>query len=302
MIVSPTWKFIFVHVPKNAGTTIESLLMEHLDPAADLHISEAAEIDDNREVLGTRGRARLKKHITAPRLRNALPKGHYDLMFSFAFSRNPYSRCYSAYSYITARAEADARQLRKNPAAASKQDRSKFTGISFDEVCADLDGIAEKHGLFRPQTFWLPDIDSVDYVGRLENLSQDLALIYTRLGLPTEKLDALPVANMKSARGAWRGMAPASAAAIRKFYASDFQRFGYDQDFEADDGAPARTPVAREGIRVGATRRNRWGQPAETQPPARAPRPARDGEPQDRPRSGPRPPKPLRTRAERQTS
>ena len=57
MIVSPSRKFIFVHIPKNAGTTVETLLMKHLDPNQDLHVSEAARI--HRTVLSSR-RARIK--------------------------------------------------------------------------------------------------------------------------------------------------------------------------------------------------------------------------------------------------
>ncbi len=286
MIVSPTLKFIFVHIPKNGGTTIETLLMDHLDSRRDLHVSEAAVIGDNRDVQGINGLANLKKHITAPLLRGALPPGQYDSLFSFAFSRNPFSRCYSAYGYIKARAEADIRVRRKNPKAALGRDRSKLLDMSFDELCTDLDDIARNHGLFRPQSYWLPDADSVDFVGRLEHLSEDLGQIYRRLGLPADQLDDLPVANMKSTKGAWRGMAPASVDAIRRFYARDFERFGYSPDFDADEGAPPRQPIHRDPVRAGHALQINWKNYLRAQAPAK-------------PRKSPRPPKPLRTRAER---
>ncbi len=272
MIVSQSHKFVFVHIPKNAGTTVETLLMDHLDPAQDLHVSEGATLPDNREAFGIGEDAKLLKHITSHRLRRALYNGLYDQFFSFAFCRNPYSRCYSAYTFAVRRAQADQRRETKF-GEDSDRDRSKFLTRSFDDICANLPEIAKEHRLFRPQTFWLREPDSVDYVGRLEHLAEDMRAIYTHLGLPLQQLDHIPTENQKAAKGAWKEMSLSAQSAIREFYASDFDRFGYDTAFDAaQEGpknlAPVLAPSARTSRKAG---------PERTVRSARRARPARAG-------------------------
>lgn len=252
MIVSQAHKFVFVHIPKNAGTTVETVLMPHLVEDVDLHVSILAKIPENRAAAKVREDARLDKHVTARQLRYAMEPGAYDQLFSFAFSRNPYSRCYSAYNFLVRRAGAEMRKMAKGLPASAGPERSMFLEATFDDICDDLDSVTAAFNLFRPQTDWLPLADSVDFVGRLENLTEDLRLIHLHLGLPLTELDDAPTENMKAVKGAWRNMSAKSAAAIRAFYASDFDRFGYNPDFNADDSAPARTPIERREIRGAA--------------------------------------------------
>lgn len=255
MIVSYSHNMIFAHIPKNGGTTVESLLKPHLTPEIDFHISKAAESVFAEAVADKSEEFRLRKHMPAHQIRRAVLPEVYRSMFSFAFSRNPYSRCYSAFSFLSGRAAMDQRRAAKGLAPTSRPwrqpefDRSAFLNAAFDEVCTDLSKVAATHGLFRPQVHWLPEPDSVTFVGHLETLSDDMHHIYRQVGLPTEGLATIPRENVKAATGAWRGMSAASAAAIRDFYAVDFARFGYDPDFAAADyaapefSAPPATPA-----------------------------------------------------------
>lgn len=251
MIVSHSHKFIFVHIPKNAGTTVEGLLQPHLNPDTDLHISKEAGEAFKGEAADKIQKFRLRKHVPAHHLRTKLLPEIYDFLFSFAISRNPYSRAMSAYKFISSRAEMDKRRADKGlpPTSTPWQqpnfDRTGFTSKPFDEVCQNLEEVAANFSLFRPQTHWLPKVDSVNYVGRLRSLSEDMRTIFRRIGLPTDELDNVPVANMKAVKGSWREMSAASASAIREFYAEDFARFAYNPDFSADDSAPARKFVVK---------------------------------------------------------
>ena len=241
MIVSYSHNMIFVHIPKNGGTTIESLLKPFLNPDSDLHVSKVADPAFTEAVAEKSLRFRLRKHMAAHQIRKVVLPEVYRSMFSFAFSRNPYSRCFSAFSFMSDRAAMDQRRAAKGldptprPWRQPDFDRGAFLNAAFDEVCTDLPKVAAAHGLFRPQVHWLPEPDSVTFVGRLETLSQDLHQVYRQIGLPTEGLATIPHENVKAEAGSWRGMSAASAAAIREFYAADFARFGYDPDFAGPD-------------------------------------------------------------------
>ncbi|MES2665927.1 MAG: sulfotransferase family 2 domain-containing protein [Pseudomonadota bacterium] len=248
MIVSKTNNFIFVHIPKNAGTTIETLLLKHLNPESDMHFSPRAQIPDNRALFGIPPETTIDKHVTTPRLRAAMRKADFDSYFSFSFSRNPYSRCYSCYKFLIAAANRDIAIKERGkvlPPHLEKHriSRAKVLDMSFDDICADLPTSAMSYGLMRTQTTWLPQPNSVNFVGSLENLSQDLHHIYRTVGLPLESLATIPRENVKTTTGGWRGMSAASAQAIRKFYAEDFERFGYSTDFDADDKPAAKAPT-----------------------------------------------------------
>lgn len=250
MIVSKTNNYIFVHIPKNGGTTIETLLLHHLDAARDMHFSPRAKIPDNRALFGVPSETAIDKHITVPRLRTAIGEDAYDGFFSFAFSRNPYSRCYSAYVFLIAQAKQDIRMMERGIPLPAKQEkhreaRAKALDKSVDDLCVDLPLTAKTYGFFRPQTAWLPKPDSVNFVGRLETLSQDLHHIYRHVGLPTEGLATIPRENVKAPTGSWRSMSVASAIAIREYYAEDFTRLGYDPDVTAPEAfAPSPTLAA----------------------------------------------------------
>ena len=68
--ISYSSKFIFIHVPKNAGTSI------HKSVGLDKSI-----------------------HVTLKQYIKLLGKEQYESMFSFAFVRNPFSRFISLYNY-----------------------------------------------------------------------------------------------------------------------------------------------------------------------------------------------------------
>lgn len=240
MIVSRSNNYIFVHIPKNGGTTIETLLLQHLDAARDMHFSPRTKVPDNRALFGVPSETAIDKHITVPRWRSAIGEEAYDSFFSFAFSRNPYARCYSAYVFLIAQAKQDIRMMERGIPLPAEQEkhreaRARALDKSFDDLCVDLPLTAKTYGFFRPQTAWLPKSDSVNFVGRLETLSQDLHRIYQHVGLPTDGLTTIPRENVKAPTGSWRCMTVASAIAIREYYAEDFTRFGYDTDVTAPE-------------------------------------------------------------------
>lgn len=237
MIISKSRNFVFVHIPKNAGTTVESVLLPHLDPQRDIHVSMNAGTTPNLAAAGIDPDTRMTKHMTAGEIIRALTPKVYRGHFSFAVSRNPYSRCLSAFSFIRQKAT-EMKNGRAIPNAAQR-DLGRFVDLSFDDFCADLPAAGAYLRLFRPQVTWLPKPNSVTYVARLESLAQDMGHVFGQIGLGQREAVAMPTRNKKTASGDWRAMSPAAAAAIRSYYAADFDRFGYDTAFPTGAAADA---------------------------------------------------------------
>lgn len=244
MIVSPSLNLIFVHIPKNAGTTIEVLLDPWLDPETDLHLSKASTLPPNFASAGVDSKADLSKHSSADQIRAAMDAKVFDRRFSFAFTRNPFARCFSAYHFCLAQAKRDAAGTKN----AGEGQSAAFLTLSFDEVCENLGFVSLMHSLFFPQVVWLPTKGRLNFLGRVENLADDLTQVFETAGVPASALQHIPVRNAKTKPDAWRGMSGQAVDAIRSYYADDFDRFEYSTDPAAREDAvkqqPARSKAA----------------------------------------------------------
>src|SRR5262245_64657982 len=81
MLLSERFGLVFIHIPKTAGSSFSSALGK-CDPQA---------IERLEGLPKT-------KHVTAAQLRNVYPA--FDNLFSFAISRDPFSRFCSLYRYL----------------------------------------------------------------------------------------------------------------------------------------------------------------------------------------------------------
>jgi hypothetical protein len=81
MLLSERHSFVFIHVPKTAGTSVTAAL-KAVDPTA---VTRLAGL-------------RSTKHVTAVQIREAYPE--FSRLFSFAILRDPYERFCSLYRYI----------------------------------------------------------------------------------------------------------------------------------------------------------------------------------------------------------
>ncbi len=242
MIISPSLRTVFVHIPKNAGSTIETLFDPWLDPRTDLHVSKASSLPSNFAATGVNSDNRVGKHSSTDQILAAMGPGKMDRYFSFAFIRNPFARCFSAYRYMQERAEKDIRDGTLSQTGEGA-DRQIFLHRSFDDICADLPNLSFVFQLFLPQFFWLPTETDLSFLGRVENMDEDLAVIFDLLDLPSSGLDFIPRRNSKTGPNEWRAMPGACVDAIRVFYAEDFTRFDYSTDPLGNERAPRQTPA-----------------------------------------------------------
>ncbi len=84
-MISHNPKFIFVHVPKTAGSSIIKALANYSSAPINFEANGNALLED--------------KHITAAQLRQKMGSG-WDQYFSFAVVRNPWDRVVSNFCYL----------------------------------------------------------------------------------------------------------------------------------------------------------------------------------------------------------
>jgi hypothetical protein len=173
------FNFLFVHIPKSAGQSIEQFFVEKLgmDPREDrAHFLLQANDDPSR---GTEKLA----HLSA---REYVRDGYvsqqeFDRLFKFTFVRNPWARIVSEYRY-----------------------RNYFHHRSFrDFVLNKLPqpGWNDKYRHVMPQFDLLHDENGkllVDFLGRFENLYQDFDTVCRRLGIDDSTLPHRNPSNKRS--------------------------------------------------------------------------------------------------------
>jgi len=98
MLISRKHKFIFIHVPKNAGTSVQNALLNYSNYACRFQNTQLMyyfkKLVGNNYYLTTFG-----KHIPVSDLKSIIGK-KWDNYRSFAVCRNPYDRLVSRYHYF----------------------------------------------------------------------------------------------------------------------------------------------------------------------------------------------------------
>lgn len=215
------WKpkpFIFVHIPKCAGTSIEKAFIPVVSNHNDFRdLSEAER--DKHWLPGRAG----KQHAKLRWYHRRFSLGAY---FKFAFVRNPWDRAISQIDYLRA-----------------KTGKRLFSGTDFRanlKIYCTARNIVWGHDLGAAQVDYLRDLQGdlcMDFIGRFESLAEDFARICSLLGL--DQAPTLPhifSSNRTQHYSAFYD--EESAGWIRERFSKDVDFFGYE--FEE-----ARTPDHR---------------------------------------------------------
>lgn len=202
MIISNEHKYIFIHLPKNAGTSIEVSLTG----------AERWEAEE--------------KHLTALECRE---KYGYDLWrecFTFCVVRNPWDRLVSQFKF----------------SGGIWCNRYFGKLLTFNEYVAEIVGkglpfsghdFLSKTGAQPGDVNWrqLPRITDennlvmVDYVARFESLGADFDVICDRIGVPN-RLQHLNE-SAPDDKPYWEYYTQESARIVARLYEEDIESFGY---------------------------------------------------------------------------
>lgn len=230
-MISTQHKTIFVHIPKVAGQSIETLFLEDLG----LGWEQRGQLLMRKKKSHEQGPHRLA-HLRA---KDYVALGYtdaqtYNSFFKFSFVRNPYARVLSLYHYLG---------------------YSRIISVEkfIEKVLRKM--VKEDHFFYQAQYNYLYSDDGkllVDYVGKLEQISEDIQPVFEKSGLLEKKL---PHVN-KSEKGLKRGLTslitnPSLLAhlklgkvftkkkvkelthlekeAIYQLYSKDFEHFAYEK-------------------------------------------------------------------------
>ncbi|MBI3156008.1 MAG: sulfotransferase family 2 domain-containing protein [Burkholderiales bacterium] len=226
-IINHTYKFVFVHVPKSAGTSITNVLST-LTNYCDQEIGGTA--FGERIQPAYRDRFGLAKHSSANEIRNIMGRPLWGRYFTFAFVRNPFSRCLSTYHFLR----------RWEGSMSEFHDQMRAFKTLDEYVMSDI----WEHGngpdqIFRPQIYWLRSNQGgqllTSFVGKVENIAEDLRRILDVVGAswPALKLGDVPRLNQSPGESELADLSGRAIQKIQEKYRTDFELFEYPLDPES---------------------------------------------------------------------
>jgi hypothetical protein len=210
MLLSLEKNFIFIHIPKTAGSSITRALRPwSLKPK----LTQWRRLLSHLPVREAPEKANFNQHDRASWLRHKLPDPLYDGAFKFAVVRNPFDLVVSNYHHLRSRTS------RRRHRQAQSWDFKTF-----------LHYLERKNRLARiDQTSWISDRHGhliVDEVLRFEALAEHFDGLVERLDLPGDV--TLPRANVNAPFDYRTHYDDEAKSIVRRLYARDFERFGYE--------------------------------------------------------------------------
>jgi hypothetical protein len=198
-MISLQKRFLFVHIPKTAGNSIQTALRDYSE---DQLIALRKE-QDGIERFGLRNpNYNIKKHSTLAEYRDALGTEQFRNLYKFTCVRNPWDRMVSYYFTPT-----------QNPEA---WDRKKFRGI-ISKAVSVADYLRLDKGEGDP-------FSNVDYIIRFENLADDFRTVCGALGVSAA---TLPRYNRSTREHYSKYYDEELRDLVRTRFAAEIERFGY---------------------------------------------------------------------------
>jgi hypothetical protein len=212
MILSYSSGFLFIHVEKAAGSSIQQALLPFANAQPNSRLRRRLALLGPLNRVGGLFRAlQFGEHATANEVKRCLPAEVYDSLFKFAFVRNPWDRLVSRYAHL----------LRS-------KDRRRHNFISSLEKFEDF----LQWEIQRDSANQYPYVTDaqgnqiVDFVGHYETLGEDFDKVCAKLKIQVE----LPRANVSEHRDYRTYYTPETRGFVAKKFQRDIEMFGYNFD------------------------------------------------------------------------
>jgi hypothetical protein len=204
-MISHEHKAIFIHIPKNAGMSIEKALGGNL---------KRIHRGPNRGKHGTPNDKKYKKTWK-----------NLDY-FKFCFVRNPFDRVVSAYEYDHKMSFVKGYAMRKKGADTAR--RLKVRSLGKEGFNIFIESFYKKMKKKAPpvwykrQQFWIRNF-KYDFIGRVENIDKDFQIVCDELGIEN-KLEKINTSDRSYYKEYYNEK---SISIISDYYSKDIQRFNY---------------------------------------------------------------------------
>ena len=207
MLRSSRYKFIFIHAPKNAGSSIAGQLIPYADFRPIKYITTPMRKLGFPVNLGAEP---LSAHSTASEILELLGDSYFSY-FSFGFTRNPFDRIYSLYSYIKFSKVRNPHGYKLAHCTGVNDYIANVLGVThFPATQFDYFYSAEKQLI-------------VSYLGKVESMNQSLQYISQKLSIPL----TLKHVNKSQTQPRSESLTDDSIAKITDYFHNDFEPFGY---------------------------------------------------------------------------
>ena len=192
-------QFLFVHIPKTAGNSIQSILRDYSE---DEVVALRGE-QDGIERFGLRNpNYKLRKHSTLAEYRMALGEERFRPLYKFACVRNPWDRMVSYYFRPT-------------------RDLMSWNRKEFKKMILNVFSVADYLRLAEGEN---DPFANVDRIMRFETLADDFRSVCAALNIPAAPL---PQYNRSSREHYAKYYDDELRELVRKRFAPEIERFGY---------------------------------------------------------------------------
>ena len=204
MLISDTNKFIFIHIPKTAGTSIRSALQTF---SLERPNSNLARVLKNFDLPRDYRNFRFNLHTTLQQAQNKLPEDVFGEYKKLAFVRNPFDRMVSNYAY------------KVHGTSLKKRKRNDNFEEFVTQCCRGRDLRQVDYLLNREGKI------ECDFIGRFETINEDYINIQRLLSI---ELPALAKKNASKREGAYREYyTDKTKDLVSEYYRQDIEEFGY---------------------------------------------------------------------------
>lgn len=218
-IYSDKHKFIFIHIPKNAGSTF---VQNYTDG------KRIKRFEILNEELGYDRDPVYGNHMTYQIIKNLVDHNSvtldYDNYFKFCVVRNPWERMVSLYQHRMRKIDKTFQGKPRN-SAQDKEDLLK----GFNHWLLHTRHVSDTVLTKTPQLHWITDANGniiADKIINIQNYDEELDMILKRLKVPRQKRKDFN-RSKKDSSSYHEVYSEESKKHIEKYFASDIKEFGF---------------------------------------------------------------------------
>lgn len=229
MLISHKYKYIFIHVPKCGGTTVTRYL-QSIPGAVDVESSR----DEKSPLWVHTTLSNLKKYFSQQRKQSNTSNWVWDDYYKFCFIRNPWDTVVSLYHYYMGLRDTAKRYMK--PGAMPTEFTPEFQQwweyvakvtsgkYTFKQLIEKGKLVDESLEAFMTDYPTDKEFGKMDYVGKLENIQQDMKFILKKLGIPGKPIPHLNKSKHKHYTSYYDDT---TRQIIEDKYSKIIKRFGY---------------------------------------------------------------------------